>query len=183
MRRIVVLGTSGSGKTTLAGALARRLGLSHIELDALHWNPNWVSTPADELRTRISRAIDASPQGWTVCGNYRVANERIWREADTIIWLDYPMTIVMYRVTLRTLRRAICRTELWNGNRERVLVQLFTRDSLFLWVINTWRKRRRDYPKELAQLRRRGVRVFRFRDPRQTEAWLNTTVPSVADRL
>ena len=181
MKRIVVLGTSGSGKTTLAKELARRLGLSHIELDALHWNANWVSTPAEELRRRISRAMEAAPHGWSVCGNYRVANEQIWQQADTIIWLDYPMSIVMYRVTRRTLSRAWFRTRLWNGNRERLWVQLFSRDSLLLWVINTWRKRRRDYPKELAQLRDRGIRVFRFRYPRQTDAWLNTvTLPAVA---
>ncbi len=45
MRRIVVIGTSGSGKTTLARELAGRLNVPHIELDALHWKPNWVATP------------------------------------------------------------------------------------------------------------------------------------------
>lgn len=43
--RIVVVGTSGSGKTTLARDLARRLGFSHIELDALNWEADWVTAP------------------------------------------------------------------------------------------------------------------------------------------
>ncbi len=39
-QRIVVVGTTGSGKTTLAAQLALIAGCPHIELDALHWEPN-----------------------------------------------------------------------------------------------------------------------------------------------
>lgn len=39
-QRIVVIGSTGSGKTTLANQLAHTLNLPHIELDALHWEPN-----------------------------------------------------------------------------------------------------------------------------------------------
>jgi adenylate kinase family enzyme len=49
MARTVVIGTSCSGKTTFARDLARTLGLPHIELDALHWQPNWVSRSAEEF--------------------------------------------------------------------------------------------------------------------------------------
>jgi adenylate kinase family enzyme len=39
--RIVVVGASGSGKTTMAKALSRALGLPHVELDAINWQPGW----------------------------------------------------------------------------------------------------------------------------------------------
>src|SRR5271166_4159614 len=39
--RIVVIGTPGAGKTTLARAVAARLALPHIELDAINWQPGW----------------------------------------------------------------------------------------------------------------------------------------------
>ena len=51
-RRIAVVGTSGSGKTTLAHRLAQQLGIPHVELDALHWDPNWTPAPPDTFRER-----------------------------------------------------------------------------------------------------------------------------------
>ena len=41
-RRVNVVGTSASGKTTFARALAERLGVRHVELDALHWQSGWT---------------------------------------------------------------------------------------------------------------------------------------------
>src|SRR5436305_799712 len=46
-QRLVVVGTSGSGKTTLAREIARRRALPHVELDALHWGPNWTEPPVE----------------------------------------------------------------------------------------------------------------------------------------
>ena len=40
MQRVSVIGVTGSGKTTLAAALAAKLQVPYIELDALHWEPN-----------------------------------------------------------------------------------------------------------------------------------------------
>src|SRR5688500_9233547 len=108
MRRVVVLGSSGSGKSTLARQLATLLNVPHIELDALHWEPNWTSTPPDRMRAKIVAAMEAAPHGWTVCGHYSKVADSIWPHADTIIWLDYSLTTVMTRVIKRTWRR--CQT-------------------------------------------------------------------------
>src|SRR2546423_4077200 len=145
MRRVVVVGTSGSGKTTLARQLAAKLDVTHIELDALHWEPNWSSTPVPRLREKVVAALAAAPQGWTICGNYRAVSDAIRPNADTIVWLDYPMSLVFRRTLSRTLRRWWCGEVLWNGNRERLWTNFCTSDSILLWVINTWRIRRRDY--------------------------------------
>ena len=61
-RRIVVVGTSGSGKTTLAREVARRLALPHVEIDALHWGPNWTEPPVELFRQRAVRAIGGITQ-------------------------------------------------------------------------------------------------------------------------
>jgi adenylate kinase family enzyme len=47
--RIVVVGSRVSGKTTLAQWLARQLNVTHVELDALHRDPNWTPAPHADL--------------------------------------------------------------------------------------------------------------------------------------
>jgi adenylate kinase family enzyme len=171
VQRIVVLGTSGSGKTTLARELSRRINAPHIELDALHWEPNWTTADKVVFRQRVEQAI--AQETWALCGNYASVRHLTLARADTVVWLDYPMTLVFTRVFRRTVRRAFTRELLWNNNRESLLVNFFTRDSLFLWVIESWRRHRRDYPKLLRSDGCRHLRVLRFRSPQETEAWLS----------
>ena len=177
MRRVVVLGTSGSGKTTLARELSRRMNAPHVELDALYWQPNWTPTPKPVFRRRVEQAI--AQDAWALCGNYASVRDLTLARADTAIWLDYPMSVVFTRVLSRSLRRAFTRETLWGNNRESLYLQFCTRESILLWVINTWRIRRRDYPKMLRGEVCRHLRVLRFRSPRETEAWLSQLGPNL----
>ena len=170
MRRIVVLGTSGSGKTTLASTLARRLRIPHIEMDAIHWKPNWTSSTTQEMLPIVDERT--SQPGWVLDGNYRAMRELVWSRADTIIWLDYSMRVVFTRVFIRTMRRCWGRERLWAGNRESLVLQFCNRESILLWVITTWRIRRRDYPAELRTEAAKGKRILRFRSPEHCDAWL-----------
>jgi adenylate kinase family enzyme len=171
LQRIAVVGTSGSGKTTLARQLSSRLGLPHVELDALHWDPGWLPTPAEIFRRRAGAALCG--EAWVVDGNYPEVREVIWRRADTLVWLDYSLALIMWRLTLRTFRRVATREVLWNGNRERDLsAHFFSRDSIFLWVLRTYELRRREYPALLAAPEYAHLRSFRLRSPRATNAWL-----------
>src|SRR5688572_30848001 len=145
MRRIVVVGTSGAGKTTLARELSRRLNVPHVELDALHWEPNWTEAPRDVFRVRVEKAV--AGDAWVVDGNYLSVRDVIHPRADTIVWLDYPMSVVFTRVFVRSVWRGIRRQELWAGNRESLRLTFGSRDSILLWVINTWRQRRRELSK------------------------------------
>jgi adenylate kinase family enzyme len=177
MRRVVIIGTSGSGKTTLARQLASKLNVRHIELDELHWEPDWTATPTPRFREKIINALQAAPDGWTLCGNYRKVRDAIWPSADTIIWLDYPMREVFTRVFVRTMKRVWTRELLWSGCRESLWIQFCSSESLFLWVIDTWRRQRRDYPAMLRGDECRHLRVLRFRSPAQTQAWLDRIAP------
>jgi adenylate kinase family enzyme len=171
MRRIAIVGASGSGKSTLARAVAQRLGVPHVELDGLHWDPNWTAVPRELFRERAAVALP--PDGrWVVDGNYRVVRDIVWSRADTLVWLDYPLWLVFWRLARRTLWRGIARVELYNGNRERLWEHLFTRDSLFLWLLQTHGRHRREYPALLTEPAYRHLRVTRFRRPSEAQAWL-----------
>ncbi|MEW5719873.1 MAG: AAA family ATPase, partial [Chloroflexota bacterium] len=72
-KRVAVVGTTGSGKTTLARELAHRLGYPHVELDALHWEPNWGEAPRDVFRARVDAALRGDC--WVIDGNYGKARD------------------------------------------------------------------------------------------------------------
>lgn len=169
--RIAVVGTSGSGKTTLARRLAERLGFEHVELDSLHWGPDWTPTPRDLFRVRVAEALGG--ETWTTDGNYSSVRDIVWIRADTVVWLDYSLAVVMGRVTWRTIRRSALREELWSGNRERIGTALMSRDSIILWALNSYRRRKREYPVLLGQPEYAHLRVVRLASPRAAEAWFN----------
>jgi adenylate kinase family enzyme len=170
MQRIAVVGTSGSGKTTLAGQLAQRLGFPHVELDAIHWGPNWTPAPREEFKARVAEALNGDT--WVTDGNYGVVRDVIWPQADTLVWLDFSLVVVMRRVIWRTLRRAFTREELWNENRERVREAVFSRESIILWALTTYRRRRREYPLLFAKPEHAHLRIIRLRSPRAAQEWL-----------
>jgi adenylate kinase family enzyme len=95
-------------------------------------------------------------------------------QADTVIWLDYPMIVPLWRVIPRTIRRIVRREELWNGNRETWRGALFGRYSLVVWIIRVHRKRRREFATLFAQPEHAGRTIIRLRSPRATKEWLAT---------
>ena len=112
--RIVVVGTSGSGKTIFARQLAGILDYAHIELDALHWGPNWTARPEFPELVRVAIIAD----NWVVDGNYRTVRDQVWARATAIVWLNYPFRVVFCRALARTVRRLVSRELLYSGNRE-----------------------------------------------------------------
>lgn len=173
-KRIVVIGTTSSGKSTLAKALADQLALDFIELDALHWEPNWKEADLSVFRERVENAVKSD--GWVVAGNYSKVRDLIWSHAEAVIWLDYPFPIVFWRLLTRTLRRGITREELWNGNRESfwVHLKLWSDESLFHWLFKTYWRRKREIPILLARPEYEHMKLIRFKHPRETEQWLET---------
>lgn len=167
-RRVRVLGTTGSGKSTLAQALARRLGVPHLELDRLQHRPGWVPAPVAEFRGGLTSFLEAAPQGWVVDGNYQQQTDGLLDGADTVVWLDYTRRVVVSRVVRRTLARAITRRRLWNGNREpwNAILQRDPERNVVLWAWRTHPVNRQRYEAAM------GPEWVRLRSPRATRAWL-----------
>lgn len=174
MKRVAVVGVTGSGKSTLAEQVAAGLGGAFIDLDALHWGPNWTPAPLDVIRARTAAAL--AGDCWAVAGNYSKVRDITWGRADTLVWLDYPLPLILWRLLRRTIRRVVTQEELWGGNRERFWTQFASRDSLFLWAIQTYGRRRREYPAALAQPAYAHLAVWRFRRPAETAAWLESSL-------
>jgi adenylate kinase family enzyme len=132
VRRVSVVGNTGSGKTTLARILANRLGVPHVELDAIFHQPDWTPLPTDAFRKAVTDAV--AGDGWVVDGNYSSVRDMVWDRADTVVWLDLPRYSVMRQVIARTVRRMITREELWNGNRERWRNLIDGDESIIAWA-------------------------------------------------
>src|SRR3982751_2446361 len=99
MRRVSVVGTSGTGKTTFAAGLAAALGVPHVELDALHWEPGWVEAPDDVFRERVAAAT--ATDGGVVDGSYAMVRDITWARVDAVVWLDYSFGRVLWRAVVR----------------------------------------------------------------------------------
>lgn len=170
VRRIVVKGSSGAGKSTLAAELARRIGVPHVELDALHHGPNWAAPTAEAFRATVSAALEAAPGGWVVDGNYDgKLGETVVGAADTVVWLDLPLRVKLGRVLRRTLTRISDGVELWHGNRETWRDAFASRDSILVWTVRQHVKHRREWPAALGQDRR----LVRLRSDADVQRWLS----------
>ncbi len=91
----MVIGCAGSGKSTLARQLASRTGLPLVERDELG-----VLGSAGYLAAIAQMA--ARPR-WIPGAAPYYADELVYPVADTVIFLDYPKPLVLWRVLQRTL--------------------------------------------------------------------------------
>lgn len=167
-------GTSGAGKTSLACRVAEDLDLPRVEIDSLHHGPGW--------RRRESFAADVelfiSGDRWVIEHQYRDVRPMIAARADTLLWLDYPNWFTLQRLIRRTVHRRLTRQELWNGNHEAPLHTIFTDENhMIRWGIRTRNTLRPVMP--TLEERFPGLRVVRFRRPREAENWLAALIRSV----
>jgi adenylate kinase family enzyme len=160
--RIVIVGTSCSGKTMLAKKIAKILGLPHIELDAIYWQPNWDPRPNEEFCALVCQTLTGDR--WVVDGNYSVARNIVWGRATTLIWLNYSFPTVFSRALRRTLRRAWDKEILFSGNRESFKTSFLSTDSILLWVLKTYGKQRKANPRIFEEDRFLHLDIFELKN-------------------
>ena len=171
LKRTVVIGTSCSGKTTFAKKFSELLGVHHIELDALHWLPDWTERPREEFRSIVEKAVSADE--WVVDGNYSKTRDIVWSRATAVIWLNYSFPVVLSRALTRTTRRIFEKEVLYSGNRETFRKSFLSRDSFIFWVLKSYHRRRREYPHLLKELQKRDLEIQVFRTPAEAEKFLS----------
>jgi adenylate kinase family enzyme len=174
-RRIAVIGNSGSGKSTLARALAARLAVPHIELDALTWRPGWQALHLNEPEAFAKLVAEAvAGEAWVTDGNYtKGALPQILPRATDVVWLDYSRRLIMTRVLRRSFVRAATGQELWpgTGNREDFRRWL-DKEHPIRWTWDTYRPANERRAVLFASQDLAHARKHRFRTPRETNTWL-----------
>ena len=167
MKRLLIIGAGGAGKTTLARRLAARTKLPLIYLDQLYWRAGWETTPAEEWCAKVQKIVDGD--AWIMDGNYGGTLDIRLEACDTVLFLDLPRMVCLWRVLRRRLshmRRA--RSELPAGCSDRLTWE-------FLAWIWTYPVRRRG--RILRRLAAEGgrKRVVILRSAKAIEAFLAGT--------
>lgn len=169
---ILVVGTSGSGKSTLARELALKLQIDDIELDALFWKENWTQSSKDEFREKVKNSIDKS-SGWIMHGNYSSIRDLSWGKAETVIWLDYSLPLIMWRVIKRSLLRIIKKELLWADNKESLKKTFFSKESIILWAWQTYPLRKKQYTELTSDPYYKHVQILRLQKPIEAQVLLS----------
>src|SRR6185503_13393223 len=172
MRRVLVIGSGGSGKSTVAAQIGELLDLEVNHLDKFYWNPGWVETQPDEWIKKVTELVNRD--SWIIDGNYSGTLELRVRKCDTIVFLDLPRFICLWRIVKRFFvyrdgtrpdMAEGCREDLnfefvswvWNyPNRSRPkvarLLQEHAADKQIFWL-----RSRNEVKKFLSKLKRKGL--------------------------
>ena len=114
MPRIHVLGASGSGTTTLGSALARRLGVPHVDSDQLFWMPTdppfTTRRPRGERLAMLTRQLPVDAD-WVFSGSAISWATELEPAYDLIVFLRLDPAIRMERLRRREAARYGARIE------------------------------------------------------------------------
>ena len=159
-----MIGSGGAGKSTFARELGRRLGLEVIHLDREHWRAGWVETPKDEWRRKVEELV--ARESWVMDGNYSGTLDVMLAACDTVIFLDLPRALCLWRVLKRAATyRGTSRPDMAEGCPEKVDFEFVS------WV---WGYHSRSRPKVLALLERHShdKQIIRLRSRAEVESFL-----------
>lgn len=119
MKRIMIIGSGGAGKSTLARRLSEILNLEVVHLDRLFWKPGWIAVSKDEQKNIQNELV--KKESWIIDGNYGGTLDIRLNAADTIIFLDFPRLLCVYRVIKRRLKYSRRpRPDMREGCKERI---------------------------------------------------------------
>lgn len=166
MKKILVVGSGGAGKSTFSKALGEALGLPVIHLDALYWQAGWVEPAKAGWAAQVAGLLEAD--AWIMDGNYSGTLEARLRHCDTVIFLDMPALLCLWRAFSRGLRYyGQVRPDMAAGCPEQLPSPTFLR-----WI---WNYPQRSRPKVLALLQEHGrdKTVTRLRSAQEVDNFLS----------
>lgn len=167
-----MIGSGGAGKSTFARRLGALLGLEVLHLDAFHWHAGWVGTPKEVWRERVGELVRR--EAWVMDGNYSGTLAQRLAACDTVILLDLPRAVCVWRVLKRVLlSRGRGRPDMARGCPERVSAEFLS------WVWNYPSRTRPRVLKLLAE-HAQGKTFVRLRSRAEVEDFLNRVAARAA---
>lgn len=100
-RRVLVLGNFGVGKSTFTRALSARLRLPAYQMDYFFWLPGWELPEKNDWTTWIDSVL--AQDEWILDGTYISSLSRRLLRADTVVMIDIPVCLSLYRHIRRCL--------------------------------------------------------------------------------
>jgi hypothetical protein len=163
VERVVVIGCAGSGKSTLARQLAGRTGLPLVERDDLGvlGSADYLSA-IGQMAARPRWILDAAPY---------YADQLVYPAADTVIFLDYPKPLVLWRVLRRTLGIELLRRPA-GAHRPQGLAAWRDRGHPVLWAWISHGDRHREGLELMARPELAHTQILRFTHPATARRWL-----------
>ena len=166
MNRVLIIGSPGAGKSTLSHRLAELGELPLHHLDRMFWLPGWVERDREEGRSHLRDVL--AQDRWIIDGNYGSSLPLRLERADTVIWLDYPTWLCLYRALKRWRSyRGRTRPDMTEGCPERLDLEFF---HYILMFRANWHSR------NAAALSGFSGKLLRFQRPQEAENWLATLV-------
>lgn len=167
MKKVLVIGSGGAGKSTFAARLGEARGLPVVHLDRFYWSAGWVETPKPEWRARVEELIRR--EAWIMDGNYSGTLDIRLEACDTVILLDVPRVVCLWRVLKRALTyRRGGRPDMAEGCDEKI-------DLEFLRWVWDYPKRARPGVLKMLKERARDKRVFVLRKQDEIESFLTAS--------
>lgn len=99
MNRILVIGINGAGKSTIARRLGKKLNIKVFHLDKYYWKKNWDKPEKKQWRKTVKKLIQKP--SWIIDGTYPSTLNLRAQKADTIIYLEAPKLVVLFRIIKR----------------------------------------------------------------------------------
>ena len=148
----------------MSHGLAARLGLALVHMDQLNWQPGWVDAGNDRLHGLL--AVEVAKERWLIEGNYASTMEMRLTRADTVVYLDYPLPLCLWRLIKRIVRfHGRTRPDMPENCPERF-------DGEFLLYVFRWNRGPRQRTEAL--LRGHEQKVIRLKNTRALADWLAT---------
>lgn len=167
VQRVLVIGPCGAGKSTLAVDLGQKLHLPVFHMDQLNWRPGWVESSKDEILAKLQEII--TTDRWLIDGNYGGTLAERLERADTVVYLDYPIRLCLWRLIRRIWAyRGRTRPDMTEGCPERF-------DLEFLIYMIRWNNGPR--PRTEERLEGHEAKIIRLCSPGELQRWMDSLPP------